>query len=174
MNIIQIDESEIKSLKLNINQYLLLLLINGSIIDFVWTQSDLNRLIELGYLNKLPNDKVVLSPKAINYFQSSDLFNEFYETFPHIVPGRLGEDRPLRTLSSNTKGALITKGLWKKRVKGNTELQNHIINVLKAEVDWRTNNNSLQFMNNIDTWLRQNNWEKYEYLLNNNVTNNRI
>ena len=29
-------------------------------------------------------------------------------------------------------------------------------------------------MNNIDTWLRQNNWEKYEYLLNKQIINNRI
>lgn len=169
-----IDESEVKSLKLNINEYLTLLVINGTLNDFVYTSENLNKLLELGFLIKLPNQEIILSPKSINYFQSSELFDKFYLLFPHTVPGRLGEERPLRNESLNTKGALITKGIWKKKVKGNSELQQHIINVLQAEIDWRTVNNSLQYMNNIDTWLRQNNWEKYEYLLNKQIINNRI
>ena len=55
-----IDESEVKSLKLNINEYLTLLVINGTLNDFVYTSENLNKLLELGFLIKLPNQEIIL------------------------------------------------------------------------------------------------------------------
>lgn len=172
MENIFIDQREIKALGLNLNEYLSLMYING-VIDYKCTTNDLNRLVELGYIVRL-GDNYILSPKSINYFQSSELFREFYNVFPHTVPDKVGDSRPLRTLNEVSQAGLITKGIWKKKVRGNINLQNHIIDVLKAEIDWRNNTGSLPYMNNIDTWLRQHNWEKYEYLLNQTTTNNRI
>jgi hypothetical protein len=172
MNTLLIDLTEIKRLKLTINEYLTLLHTNN-IIEYNWLDKDIDSLVEKEFLKKL-SKQVILSEKAINYFESSELFNKFYHIFPHKVPGRFGEERPLRTESSNTSSALVTKGLFKKKIRGNKNLQEHIINVLSAEIDWRQNNNSLQYMNNIDTWLRQHNWEKYEYLLESNTINTKL
>lgn len=160
-----IDLTEIKRLKLSLNEYLTLLHFNNS-IEYNYSKEDINNLLEKDFLRLLSNNLPVLSPRAVTYFESGELFEEFYYTFPHKVPGRFGEERPLRNESIETNGALVTKGIFKKKTRGNQSLQRHIIDILQAEVSWRENNNSLQYMNNIDTWLRQNNWEKYEYLLN--------
>lgn len=167
-----IDLTEVKRLKLTLNEYLTLLNVKN-IVDYDYTEEDINNLVKKGYIVKLSNDQIIPSPKAVNYFESSETFEKFYNTFPHKVPGRFGEERPLRNASVESNGALVTKGIFKSKTKGNQRLQQHIIEVLEAEIQWRENNNSLQYMNNIDTWLRQNNFEKYEYLLENNSTINR-
>lgn len=159
-----IDFNEIKRLGISLEDYLTLLSYQGS-IEYPKRQEPTETLLKKDLLKELPNKTIVLSPKAIIYFQSDELFNEFFNTFPHTVPDRFGEGRPLRTLNINTNGALVTKGIFNRKTKGNKELQQHIINVLKAEINWRNSTGKLNFMNNIDTWLRQYNWEKYEYLL---------
>ncbi|MFW6225494.1 MAG: hypothetical protein ACOC3V_00880 [bacterium] len=159
-----IDLVEVKQLKLNLNEYLTLLSIKN-IIDYDFTIDNIEKLIEKGFVKRLSNNQLIPTPKAVVYFESSEMFEEFYYTFPHKVPGRFGDERPLRNASVESNGALVTKGIFKRITKGNQTLQRHIIDVLKAEIQWRENNNSLQYMNNIDTWLRQNNYEKYEYLL---------
>lgn len=160
-----IDLTEIKHLKLSLNEYLTLLSLNN-IMEYNYSKDDVDNLVDKGFIKILSNGLPVLSSKAVIYFESDEFFKEFYYTFPHKVPGRFGEERPLRNESVETNGALVTKGIFKKKTRGNQSLQRHIIDILQAEVSWRENNNSLQYMNNIDTWLRQNNWEKYEYLLN--------
>ncbi|MFW5794656.1 MAG: hypothetical protein ACOCV1_04140 [Bacillota bacterium] len=169
---ILIDLTEIKRLKLSLNEYLALLSIKN-IIDYDFTETDLGKLLKNEFVIKLSNNQYIPSPKAVTYFESSEMFEEFYNEFPHKVPGRFGEERPLRNASVNSNGALVTKGLFKSKTKGNKTLQRHIIDVLKAEVTWREANNSLQYMHNIDTWLRQNDYEKYEYLLDQDVGSNR-
>lgn len=172
MSTINIDLTEIKRLKLTLNEYLTLLSIKN-ILEYDATEKDINGLIEKDYAKRLSNGQIIPSPKAVNYFESTEGFIEFYTSFPHKVPGKFGEERPLRNVSVESNGALVTKGIFKKKTRGNQILQRHITDVLRAEVTWRENNNTLQYMNNIDTWLRQHNYEKYEYLLNNNVGSNR-
>ena len=173
MNIISIDLAELRRLKLDLNEYLTLLNKANIIDNFKYGENEINKLIEKKYLNKI-GETIVLAPKAVVYFQAKELFREFFDTFPHTVPDRGGEERPLRTASIETEGAAVTGSIWRRKVKGNINLQERIIEVLRAEIDWRMRQNTLQYMHNIDTWLRQNDYEKYDYLLNTNHINNRI
>lgn len=173
MSELLIDLKEIKRLKLSLNEYLTLLHFNN-FIEYSYSKEDIDKLVEKDFLKVLANGLPVLTSKSVTYFESGELFEEFYYTFPHKVPGRFGEERPLRNESTATNGALVTKGIFKKKTKGNQSLQRHIIDVLQTETSWRENNNSLQYMNNIDTWLRQNNWEKYGYLLNSGTENKKL
>lgn len=166
MNTLGINLTEVKRLKLNLNEYLTLLNLQGT-ISFKPRDEDIDSLLRKGYLSQL-GAQIVLSPKAVRYFEANELFEEFYNTFPHTVPDKYGEERPLRTVSSTSQSAAVTKSIWKKKVKGDVDLQQKIIEILKAEIDWRKRKGGIQFMNNIDTWLRQHNWEKYEYLLKTN------
>lgn len=162
--IITLDITEIKRLKLNINEYLTLLNLN-SLIEYNFTDHDIGSLQEKGYIKVLSNGLPILTERSVKYFESIELFEKFYNIFPHKVPGRFGEERPLRNESIDSNGASVTKSIFKSKTKGNQILQNRIIEVVEAEIQWRANNNSLQYMHNIDTWLRQHDWEKYEYLL---------
>lgn len=169
MKSIVIDLTEVKRLGLEINDYLTLLGIYG-LLTYNGSQQNIDTLIDKGYVQEISRGYIP-TKKATEYFESYREFEEFYETFPYTIPDGRGEERPLRTKGLDTDSALITKGLYKRKTKGNKGLQKHILEVLKAEINWRYSNNSIMYMNNIDTWLRQNNWEKYEYLLNRNESN---
>ena len=107
-----------------------------------------------------------LGPLNTKYFNNIELFEKFYNTFPHTVPVDHGDPRPLRASSINTNTAKVFKTKWSRKVRSNLELQAKIIKILEAEIQWREENDTLKYMNNIDTWLNNYNWEKYEYLLN--------
>lgn len=161
--IISIDLAELKAISLSLNAYLALLMYKWGDIKYNVTEKDKEELT----INQWIKNNI-LSEKAEKYFNDLTEFNTFYNLFPFTVTDNYGRKRPLRTSSIETNAAKVTKNIWKNKFRGNKELQKHVIEVLKAEVEWRESTDSLVYMNNIDTWIRSNNWEKYEYLLNNN------
>lgn len=170
---ILIDLVEVKRLKLSLKEYLALLDVNG-IISYSPTKEDIEGLKDKGWIIFLPDNIPILSPKSKEYFESKFNFERFYTTFPHRVPGRYGKDRPLRSESINTLSASTTRAIYKNKTRGNKTLQEHILKVLEAEIKWRTEEDTLSYMNNIDTWLRQHKWEDYAYLLEEENNNNKI
>ena len=162
--ILCISSSEVKGLGLTVNTYLALMMLKYGNIGYKISENDLQELFSKGWIESATIESD-LSPKAKRYFTSTELFEEFYTTFPHTVPVDFKEPRPLRTVSTTTNAAKATQIRWLKRVKGNIELQKKIIQILKAEINWREINDTLKYMNNIDTWLNNYTWEKYEYLL---------
>ncbi len=169
MDIISLDINYINKLKLNINEYLTLLKIyrleGKDKIPFIVSDDDIKSLIIKKYLTEDKNNDSSLNftIKATNLFNSTDeVFIKFYDTFPHKIPDGKGSYRPVSTVDSNSMSAKGTRKLWDKLTNGNTTLQLTIISRLETELKVRKNTSTLIYLNNIDTWLRQYTWEKWE------------
>lgn len=114
-----------------------------------------------------------LRQKAINLFQidsPTTKWLEFLGEFPLKVPGRNGSTRPLKVANADSKGNIKIKKKYLSIIK--TADHDMIINVLQAEIEMRKKSNELQYMQNIDTWLNQANYDKYKYLVKEGGINN--
>lgn len=118
---------------------------------------------------KLLDSEVVLRTKAIELFEGKDLFEKFLTTFPVKAPS----GRYLSPLRSATINGKKLKKKWKSTFKGNPHLEQKAYEVLLAELKWRRENNSMEFIHNMETWLNKGDHENYAYLLEQQKTEDR-
>ena len=85
-----------------------------------------------------------------------DFWNEFFANFPVKVPGRNpGTYRYVRM--DNDK----VRKKYTSIVKGNIAVHKRILEGLNKELEVRKVANSMQYMNNLETWLNNRVWEMY-------------
>lgn len=114
---------------------------------------------------KLTASGIVLRSKAIQLFEGPNLFLKFLNTFPIKAPS----GRYLSPLGNSGILASKVEKKWNSLFKGKPHLQKHAIKVLEAELTWRKDTGQMNFINQIDVWLNQGNYEKYAYLLTKDV-----
>lgn len=176
MDTILIDLKFLKKQNLTINEYLVLVklyaLTKNSDIPYTMSAISAQRLKDRRLVIKNDEGRLIPTPEGEALMEGRDfnikpfdLFEKFYEIFPHKVPDGHGGYRPVSTLGINSNSAAKTRDIWRRYVRADQESQRHVIECLQAELEYRENNNSLQYLHNIDTWLRQSTWEKWEYLL---------
>ena len=128
------------------------------------------RLIKDGFVIEVGNPSLSstfssanykLGPEGIRVFEGDDLFNEFYELFPNSVDSGFGR-RVISAKDPNSISGKTTHDIWRRVTKDKPFIQRKIIDCLKRELESRKANNSLGFIQGIDTWLRQATWEKWE------------
>jgi len=170
---IVIDLLKLTAYKLTFSEYLTLLYIdsinqkrNYAIFYklFTPTDTDYKSLIDKGYITSVlfNNSGYEIVGKTKVLFPDEDkVFIEFYEKFPHKVPDGQGGYRPVSTISVNNLSAKNTKKIWDSCLKLNPNMKNVILDCLDKELKYRESNGSLMYLPNIDTWLRNNSWEKW-------------
>ena len=171
---VTIDILEIGKFKLNINEYLNLLKLRhdeeGKSFPYVFDERFLKRLLEDGFIDeefvedaetKIVTGHPKLGPKGRTMFQGDDLFEEFFELYPSSVDTGTGR-RAISAKDPNSMSGKVTHTIWNRITKDKPGLQRKIIECLKRELENRKANNSLAFLQGIDTWLRQATWEKWE------------
>jgi hypothetical protein len=84
-------------------------------------------------------------------------FEEFWKTFPQKTP----RGRALRALSLSAKKAKAALALFKKEI-ASPEEADLAIRGLKLELLNRARTNELEYINNIQTYIRNKNWELYQ------------
>jgi len=162
MNTLEIDLKRLKNSGLTLNQYLVLLKIGKrlGVESFIIHPDDLEVLEAEEYIVKT-SSSYRLTNEGLNQIEDeSDLFEIFLSKFPSKAKDGI-KVRRLSVNDPNSKKAKITKAIWKRITKNNLELQENIIKGLDREIEERTRQGSLWFMHNIDTWLRQADWELY-------------
>ena len=171
---ITLDILEIRKYKLNLNEYLTLMKLQhtGEDKSFPYDPDPryFPRLIADEFIEILSAEMVgqemvytyKLGPAGIKVFKGDDLFEEFYSTFPYKVPVGNTGFRPVSTQDVNGVSAKVTRGIWDRVTKNKPYLQRQIIDNLKKELEYRKNDGSLAYLQNIDTWLRQATWEKWD------------
>lgn len=166
---ITLDLHEIRKFKLNLNEYLTLMRFQhdaeGRFFPFEPDERYFPRLLEDKFITESPELKdgkqvYLLGSMGEKVFKGDDLFEEFYAVYPHKVNTEFGF-RPVSTTDPNSASAKITRGIWDRIVKNKPYLQCRIINNLKRELEYRKNDNSMAYLQGIDTWLRQATWEKW-------------
>lgn len=169
---IELSIKELQDNKLTPNQYCFLYdLYNKTKPRFPITIEDYDCL-EQAYMIKKTEDEIALREKAYDLFELNEsafdkMFIDFYLTFPMKVSSRNGQTRPLRASTTDTANGRVVKNKYKKivGVRGAKQKHEWIMKCLQAEVEHRKKSNSLAYMHNIETWLNQQDWEKFEYLV---------
>jgi len=168
------DILHINKCRLNLNEYLTLLKIKhdeeNESFPYEIDHRYVMRLVKEGFIevdtNKPYDDTksplYKLGPESNKVFKIDDLFEEFYEVFPHRVETEGGGFRAISAKDPNSLSAQSTRNIWNRMTKNKPSLQLKIIECLKRELEHRKTHNSLAFLQGIDTWLRQATWEKWE------------
>lgn len=114
-----------------------------------------------GYI-KVIGKEIELRNKSRKFFEGDrDPFLVWFNTFPIKTPS----GRYLRPSSDDTiKGKSIRKK-WSKHFLNKPLEQKKALAVLEAEMNWRKEKNSLEYMHNAETWLNQGDWQVYDYLI---------
>jgi hypothetical protein len=163
----------LKEKGLTLTQYLLMYgLYHGvKIYHLVLDQEGINKLLKDEWIRNTP-DGYALTPRGIEVFEPNrGLFDDFIDIFPKRVNDMKGTVRVLSPASADSLSGKKLKHKWFTVSKNKTELQEHIIECLKKEVDLRKREGSLIYMRNAETWLNKATWEDYEYLLEENIEN---
>ena len=107
-------------------------------------------------------NNVFLKSSSMDLFRNEkDLFLEFLVKFPIKTPS----GRILSPVNDDTILGKKIRKKWNILFRGNATKEKKAIAVLEAELQWRKDTNSLEFMNNAYTWLNQGNFESYAYLI---------
>jgi hypothetical protein len=123
-----------------------------------------NGFIKVGeYILEKGYNKVTLTKKAVELFESTGndkLFEELWSLFPQKVDDGRGGFRVLRAVSIESKDAEVCRAKYLAIIKGRIEIHSHIIKCLKAQL--HAEKYKLMYLNNLQTWLNQKIWERYE------------
>ena len=84
-------------------------------------------------------------------------FEEFWNIFPQKTP----KGRVLRALRTTAKTAATAQALFKREIKSEEEAD-LAIRGLKLELINRRQTNGLEYINNVQTYIRNKNWELYD------------
>lgn len=180
--LIEIDFQGLSDLGLNINQYLTLYKLSekvkGNNIPFIPTNNVLDSLEKLGYIVRDGSNihqtglTKNLFKEDNKFIQNNEIdFDELFEIYPKKTPN----GRILR-ISNKERGGKISenyKKLYKKYVDKikNTDLHKDVVEITRRMLIYRTRVGDLDFMNQLEVYLNQRGWEKYEFLLEDNSYN---
>lgn len=167
-NTITINIAEITELKLTPNQYVYLAVLYdqgykvANILAKI-SKEEKKLLITEDFIYEDLFGNIGMHDKTINIFKgeasTDSLFDELYKTFPRKVPDGKGGFRVLRADSLDSKDAKTCKKKYLEIIKNDVSAHKKIINALGTEL--RARKNSMQYMNNLETWLNQRVYEKY-------------
>jgi hypothetical protein len=122
---------------------------------------DIDSMIDKGYL-RLSEDKHVITEafKLLVTTNYDDMFAELIDTYPMKVqsPGR--GVRILHAKDPKARANEKAKKRYKQIVKTNKNTHDHIIKCLNIQLD--VDKDNLGYLQNLETWLNNHTWEKYE------------
>jgi len=173
---VAVDFSCLINNKLTSDLYILLHWKHYSNYELPWTikkvtiedELALQHLEDEGFIKIIEDNNFELRQKAKSLFEIStpdQKWLEFLGTFPLKVPAQNGGTRPLKVASPISKANDKIKSKYLAIIKDKPGEHERIINVLKAEMKMRCDSNNMQYMNAMEAWLNQANYDKYEYLL---------
>lgn len=166
---IQLNIDVLKKNNLTVSEYLYLrnLYVTGldkisdlhSIID----RFSMDRLEAKGFIKISEEDGIVLRRRGRDLFDPESIMDKFIVLFPTKTPIKKRYLSPTR-LEGVAYNKIKTQ--WNRIFKNDQAKAQKAYDVLEAEIRMRQQTpDGLEFMNAIEVWLNQANYEKYEYLL---------
>ena len=171
--LIEVDLNKAKSLKITINQFLLIkLLLSGSDVNS-WldvipiNETDINELIEKDiltkeskYSKKLKDSLIInIKDEQEELLASLSDFDEFYAAYPVSVLRNDGIKDYLRGNVTNCRK------LYNKLILNSNTRHSYILECLKFEIANRKTQNSMGYMKRMYKWLTSEEWSVYgEYM----------
>ena len=171
---IEIDLELLKTTNLSPDEFigLYLTLRKGySYLDELNLNIDWIALEEKGYITIEPLGTHTIEAKFKELFSNNfdALFEELISTYPHKVDTK-GGVRILHAVDPKSKSNVKAKLKYRKIVGNNLHVHTKIISLLKVQLKIEEDN--LAYLQNLETWLNNHTWEKYENITNNNGKSN--
>ena len=165
---IEIDLELLKTTNLSADEYIGLYLVfrkGYTYIDELNLNIDWNNLETKGYIK----DSVVTDKfKQLFYNNFDAMFDELMSIYPSKVESSNGV-RVLHAVDPKAKSNLKARNRYKKVVGNKLHVHNRIIKLLKVQLNVQQDN--LAYLQNLETWINNHTWEKYENIKENDRTN---
>ena len=156
---IEIDLELLKTTKLSPDEYigLYLALRKGyTYLEELNLNIDWNKLETQGYIK----DKAVTNKFRLLFSTNFDaMFEELVSIYPSKVESSNGV-RVLHAIDPKAKSNLKARNRYKKVVGNKLHVHNKIIKLLKVQLNVQQDN--LAYLQNLETWINNHTWEKYE------------
>ncbi len=108
----------------------------------------------------IPIKEAKITDAFMDILSNGDNFDEFYNTYPIKAVRIDGKTDYLRI--NKTK----CKIKYKKIIKNNLMIHDHIMDCLKLDIEQKTNKNNMAYMKRMENWLAHEEWRRiYEYKL---------
>lgn len=167
----KVDPGFLTAKNLTIGEYYVLMRLNLGFkvqsfkTDPIYSPINFKALEQKGYI-KIVETGVILRTSGKDLFVTGDeIFNKIFTHFPIKTPS----GRPLSATGLDTKQAEEMKKKWKKIFKNDIAGERKALAVLDAEIEFRKKNNKMEFMHNIEAWINQRDFEKHEFMLEENT-----
>ena len=175
---INIDFEILEQTKLSADEYLYLYIIYRKGFNYLQTlmlKPDLDKLRTSGYIELgETTENHVVTDKFKDLFVSNfdQMFSELLSAYPMKVRTSRGV-RILHAKDPYAKANEKSKKKYHKIVNNKPYLHRHIMNCLNKQL--KIDDSSLAYLQNLETWINNHTWEKYENLDENdsNKTQNR-
>ncbi len=177
--IVEINTSKLIEEGLTSDQYVLLYLIwekKSAVASHLLKNNQalvksLPDLVEKKYLLKFDSSTIIIDRKKVQQLigLKVDFFWELFNTYPaKVFTG--GSNRVLRALSHDSWDAKTCKKKYESKIKTLAKHE-HVMDCLNAELNERRKRNSMEYMQQLITWINQSSWEKSEVLLESQTVN---
>ena len=161
---IEIDLELLKTTDLTPNEFigLYLTLRKGySYLDELTLDIDWIKLEDKGYIITETLGTHTITDKFKKLFSNN--FDAMFEELISIYPGKVHTSNGIRVLHAvdpKAKSNLKARNRYKKVVGNKLHVHNKIIKLLKVQLNMQQDN--LAYMQNLETWINNHTWEKYE------------
>tara|TARA_R110000803_G_scaffold153983_1_gene218799 strand:+ start:251 stop:808 length:558 start_codon:yes stop_codon:yes gene_type:complete len=164
---IQLDLELLKSVNISVAEWVAIMLIHKNQTSYIFDvcdEVDFDKLQENGWLRMIGDDpnEWVARGKFTDLIEDK-IGKSWYELCSHMpfkVPGPSGS-RALRAKDPDAKSNDKAKKMYLSIVKNNKPLHDKIIKCVAIQV--RTTD--IGYLQNLETWIRNRTWEKYEDLI---------
>jgi len=160
---IEIDLELLKTTNLTPNEFigLYLTLRKGySYLDELTLDIDWKNLEEKEYVQTALGTKIVTDKFKKLFSNNFDiLFEELISVYPSKVETSTGV-RVLHAIDPKAKSNLKARNKYKKTVGNKLHVHNRIMKLLKVQLKIQEDN--LAYLQNLETWINNHTWEKYE------------
>ena len=158
---IEIDLELLKTTNLSPNEFIGLYLVfrkGYTYLEELNLNIDWTNLERKGYVkNKLVTDKF----KSLFSNNFDLMFSELISVYPNKVSTSTGV-RVLHAVDPKAKSNLKAKNRYKRIVSNRLHVHNRIMKLLKVQLKIQEDN--LAYLQNLETWINNHTWEKYENL----------
>jgi len=161
---IEINTDFLTAYGLSADDYLYLYIIQRNGYEYLQTLTlnpDIDSMIDKGYLKLSEGKHVVTAAFKMLVTSNYDaMFTELIEAYPMKVqsPGR--GVRILHAKDPKARANEKAKKRYKQIIKANKGKHDHIIKCLNIQLD--VDKDNLGYLQNLETWLNNHTWEKYE------------
>jgi hypothetical protein len=177
---IEIDTDALIDNQLSAEELFILILLSKKAYHYIDKYSSLYNLENIiknlaikGFVDTIINSNVIqntiLTNKSKLLLEGTDLFDEFYNTYPVSAIRADGNKDYLRT---NLPQCRL---LYFRIINKSKSKHKNIINCLKEEIKYRTKTGSMSYMKRMYNWLKSEEWKVYEQkMIDDNITNNTV